>query len=222
MLMVTTTVGMFNGVHCHTSDLWPAVSLHAVLVVRAPSFEHGLIDPTASSNNTDDGSVFGWVELFDTRRELDSGSPSVEVVRYDGAVAARGLGNLTAVSSLLLHGADDGSFWHGSNRQNITNGQGSLLTAVDKLSGSNSLGADNGLNTLAVLVWIVELNLGEGSTTAWIVDNVLDETLDEPVSLGVVERAELGSTLSFGIDRCKDRAGTFSLPANDTSHVFYL
>merc|ERR1719450_1668822 len=65
MLMVTTTVGMLDGVHGHTSDLGPAVPLDAVLVVSAAGLEHGLVAPTATSDDADDGPVLAWVELLD-------------------------------------------------------------------------------------------------------------------------------------------------------------
>merc|ERR1719210_2135182 len=51
MLMVTTTVGMLDGVHGHTSDLRPAVPLDSVLVVRTTSLQHGLVDTTTTGHN---------------------------------------------------------------------------------------------------------------------------------------------------------------------------
>ncbi len=57
MLMVTTTEGMLNGVHSHTTDTWPAVPLGLVLVVGATSLQDGLVNTTASGNHTDNSSV---------------------------------------------------------------------------------------------------------------------------------------------------------------------
>merc|ERR1719203_2272696 len=57
MLMVTTTVGMLDGVHRNTTNLRPAVSLSLVLVVGTTSLQHRLVDPSSSSHNTDHGSV---------------------------------------------------------------------------------------------------------------------------------------------------------------------
>merc|ERR1712227_1145080 len=57
MLMVTTTVGMLDGVHGHTSNLGPAVPLHSVFVVGSAGLEHGLVASTATSNDADDGPV---------------------------------------------------------------------------------------------------------------------------------------------------------------------
>ena len=52
MLMVTTTVGMLNGVHGHTSHNGPAVALSLVLVVRTTGLQDRLVDTTATSNDT--------------------------------------------------------------------------------------------------------------------------------------------------------------------------
>merc|ERR1719216_756188 len=68
MLMVTTTMGMLDGVHGHTSDLGPAVPLDSVLVVSTASLEHGLVASTATSDDADDGPVLGGVELLEAGR----------------------------------------------------------------------------------------------------------------------------------------------------------
>lgn len=52
VLVVTTTVRMFNGVHGHTTYLWPAVPLHLVLVVGATGLEDRLVNTTAAGHNT--------------------------------------------------------------------------------------------------------------------------------------------------------------------------
>lgn len=52
VLMVTTSVGMLNGVHGYTSDNWPAVTLSLVLVVGTSSLQDGLVDTSTTSNNT--------------------------------------------------------------------------------------------------------------------------------------------------------------------------
>lgn len=51
MLVVTTTVGMFNGVHGHTTHLRPAVALCLVFEVSTTSLQHGLVDSATASNN---------------------------------------------------------------------------------------------------------------------------------------------------------------------------
>merc|ERR1711963_941471 len=156
MLMVTTTVGMLDGVHGHTSDLGPAVPLDSVLVVSTASLEHGLVASTATSDHADDGPVLGGVELLDAGGQLDPGSAGVGVVGDDGAVAAGSLGHLAAVAGLLLHGASDGAFRHLSDGQDVTDGKLGLLTAVDKLTSSNTFRGDHDLGPLPVLVRVVE------------------------------------------------------------------
>merc|ERR1719361_2899054 len=58
MLMVTTTVGMLNRVHSHTSNLWPAVPLDSVFMISPTSFQHWFIAPTTSGNAADDGTFW--------------------------------------------------------------------------------------------------------------------------------------------------------------------
>ncbi len=52
VLLVTTTVGMVDGVHCNTSNLGPSVSLCSVLKVSRSSFEEGLVGSLTTGNNT--------------------------------------------------------------------------------------------------------------------------------------------------------------------------
>merc|ERR1712224_670994 len=49
VLVITTTVGVLHRIHGHTTNLWPAVALHAVFVVCTASFEHWFVHTTTSS-----------------------------------------------------------------------------------------------------------------------------------------------------------------------------
>ena len=71
VLVVTSSVGMLHRVHGHTTDLRPAVPLHAVLVVRVTSLQHGLLSPASTSNLTDHGTAAAGDNLLGTRGELD-------------------------------------------------------------------------------------------------------------------------------------------------------
>jgi len=51
VLVVTTSVGMFNGVHSHTTNLGPAVTLRLVLVISSACLQHGLVDTTTTGND---------------------------------------------------------------------------------------------------------------------------------------------------------------------------
>jgi hypothetical protein len=53
---------------------------------------------------------------------------------------------------------------------------------------------------------VAELDLGEGSTTAGIVDDLLDNTTGVSVGLSIVEGTELGRGLvETGVGRCKKK-----------------
>merc|ERR1719511_17741 len=56
--MVTTTVGMLNGVHSHTTHLRPAVTLDLVHVVGTTGLQHGLVD-TSTTGDDANGSPVG-------------------------------------------------------------------------------------------------------------------------------------------------------------------
>jgi len=204
MLMVTTTMGMLDWIHSNTSDFRPAVPLDTVLVVGSSGFQHGFVTSTTASNDTDNSSVVGRVQFFDARWKLDSGPASVWVVGDDSDVTTTGLGKFATVTSLFLHRAADGTFRHLADWQNVTDSQLSFLTSMDELTGANTFRSDHGLVAFPVFVWVVELDLGEGRTSAWVVDDVFDETLDEPVTFGVVEGSELGGAFPFGGDGCED------------------
>jgi len=136
MLMVTTTVWMLDWILGDTSNLWPAITLHSKLVVGTASFQHWLVDSSAAGDQTQRGTVSAGVQLLDAGWELDSGSAGVWVVGHDGAVAAGGLGDLAAVTGLLLQGAHDRTFWHLADWHDVTDAELGLLTAVHKLAGA--------------------------------------------------------------------------------------
>lgn len=51
-------------------------------------------------------------------------------------------------------------------------------TSIDELTSEETLNSDEILSAVLVLVWVSEDNLGEGSTTAGVVNNFLDDSLD--------------------------------------------
>merc|ERR1719319_209380 len=64
MLMVTTTMGMLNGVHSNTTDLGPAVSLCLVFVIGSARLQHWLVDPSTAGNDTNHGTVGAGDDLL--------------------------------------------------------------------------------------------------------------------------------------------------------------
>jgi len=93
-----------------------------------------------------------------------------------------------------------------------------LVTAVNRLAGCSSFSCDEGRSDLAVFVRILEGDLDEWGTTARVVNDVLDDTLDETVSLSEIQRAILGRTLSGSGASFEDAASAFSAGSDDASH----
>ena len=69
VLMVSTSVGMLDGVHGHTTDLGPAVALGLVLVVGTAGLQHGFVNTTATGDNTNHGTVGGGDDLLVALKE---------------------------------------------------------------------------------------------------------------------------------------------------------
>ena len=179
MLVVTTTVGMLDRVHGHTTDLGPAVPLDLVLVVRAAGLQDGLVDTTAAGDDADGGAVGRGDDLLGAGRQLDPGPLSVGVVGDHDGVVAGGTGDTATVAGLLLKVGDDGTLGHLSDRHHVSDGQLSFLAAVDELAGVDTLGSDEELLPGLVPVWVTEVHNGKRGATTGIVDDVLNHTLNK-------------------------------------------
>ena len=105
MLMVSTTEGMFDGIHGDTTDLWPAVSLYFVFVVCATSLQEWFVDTTSSSNDAD-CSTAPWVkDLLCSRWKLDTGLASIGVVGDDDGWVAGCFSKDTTVADFVFNAA---------------------------------------------------------------------------------------------------------------------
>ncbi len=80
MLMVTTTVGVLNGVHGNTSDLGPAVTLDLVLVVVVTGLQNGLISSATTSDDTNSGAGVRLNDLLGTRWQGEAGLVGVSPI----------------------------------------------------------------------------------------------------------------------------------------------
>ena len=210
MLVVTTTERMLHGVLRHTPDLRPAVALDSVLVVRASGLEERLVGTATTGDNTDLGSGDGGDGLLAARGEAKTGRALVLVVRDDNSEATRAASEGATVSNTGLNVADDGTLRNLLQREDVANGEGSLLSAVDKLSGVHALGSDHELRITLVAVSVQELDLRDGSTPSRVVEDLLDDTADIATSLGVVDGSELHGALSGARVGLEDRG--LSLP----------
>jgi len=219
VLMVTTTVRMFDGVHRHTTNLRPAVSLLLVLVERGSGFEHRLIDATTSCDDTDDGTGCGRDSLTSTGRKLYHGLLAVLGVTDNDAGSSGGTSDRTTVGHLVFQHGDDGTFWALADGKDVSDSELSGTTTVDELASVETFDGNHKLLVDLVSVRITEAYFGERSTTTRIVDDFLDQTLHVTVTFSIVEGAKLGSSLSVLGLRGEDSSTTFTLTSYDTSHL---
>lgn len=110
-------------------------------------------------------------------------------------VVARGSSKRTTVTHLLLDVGDNGTLGAGSEREDVADGEGSVLAGVDELAGVHALVGDEGLGVELEAVGVTEDDLGQRGTTAGVVDDLLHDTTNIAVSLSEVESAELGGGL---------------------------
>ena len=113
----------------------------------------------------------------------------------NGDVVTGGTADSTTVTNLLLDVGDNGTLRDGGKGEDVADGESGVLAGVDELAGVHALVGDEGLALLLELVGGVEDNAGERSTTTGVVDDLLHNTTDVAVALGIVERSELSRGL---------------------------
>jgi hypothetical protein len=139
--MVTTTVRMVDGVHSNTTSLGPRVTLDLVLVVSTTGLQEGLVDTTTTSNDTNSSTGSGGDDLLGTRGETETGL-TIFTVTNDSSIVTGGTGQSTTITNLFFDVAHNGTFGDGGQGQDITNVQGSLLTAVEELTSVHTFGGN--------------------------------------------------------------------------------
>lgn len=132
------------------------------------SLEHGLVDTSSTSDDTDGSTGIVLDRLLGSGRKTDTSATGVGIVSDDGSVVTGGTGERTTVTSLLLDVADDGTFGELSEGENVSDGEGSLLSAEDESTGRESFSGDEGLGAHLVTVRVTEDDTGEGSTTVFL------------------------------------------------------
>jgi hypothetical protein len=219
VLVITTTVRVLNGVHSHTTDHRPPVALSGVLVVSTASFEHGLINTTTASDEANGGTSSGEHGSLDAGGHADTALASLGVVGNNGAVVTGGASNFASVPGFLLHVANNSTFGHVSQREDVADLEGGFFATVDKLSGVHTFGTDEVLLHGLELVRVAEGNLGNGSTSARVVHDLPDDTFDVAVLLGVVKRPDLTFSDAVSGVGLEDPSATSTLDSDNTSHV---
>ena len=217
VLMVTTTMRMLHGVHRHTSNLGPAVALVLVLVVRTSRLQKRFVETSTSGNNSDHGSAVPRDGLLGAGRQTDLGLSGVLVVGNNGGRVTRALGEATAVTGFVFDVANHRTLGHRAKRKNISDSELRFSTAVDELTGVHTLGRDEEVFVQFELVGVLEDNLRERGSSAGLMDDLLHDSFDVSLLLGVVERSHFDGTLAkFGVG-FKHGSRTLSLSCRDES-----
>ena len=125
MLLVTTTMGMVDGVHSDTSNTGPSVSLGLVLPERSTSLQEGLVGSLATSDDTNHGSAVTLDSLSDTGWESYSSLLHVLGVTDNNGGGTGGSGEGGSISVLGLNIANNSAFGHHVNWHDIANSEGS-------------------------------------------------------------------------------------------------
>merc|ERR1719209_31024 len=217
--MVTTTVRMLDGVHGHTTNLRPRVPLSLVLEVGSAGLQQRLIDSSSTGDDADHRAVAGRNRLLRSRRQFHFRPSHIRVVGDDGGVVARSSGQFAAISQLLLQLADDGSLWHGADGHHVADGQRRLLAAVDELARVHALHGDERLLALLKFVRISELDDGQRRASTRVVNDVLHDALDVPVTLGIVGGPQSSGAFAMFVVGRKDRPRPLTLRTNDATHL---
>ncbi len=186
-----------DGVHGHTTGLGEVVPLALGLEEGPAGLEQRLVDPAATSDDTDGGTGVTADGLLGAGRETDAGlGLALGRVADDGGVVARGARERSTVTGLLLDVAHDRTFGALVDREHVANVEGGLLAAVDERAGAQALGRDERLGLELVAVRVAEGDSRERCATASVVDNVLDDAADVAVALGKVQGTEAGRVLA--------------------------
>jgi len=222
VLLVSTTVRVINGVHRNTTHDRPRISLHSVLVESAASLEHGLVSTSTAGNEADHGAALVADSLLRAGGKANTGDTLVGVLRHDDGVGTGGTGHLSAVTGELLDVADGGTLRQVANRDDVTDCKSGLDAVVYELTSVHALRSGDQNVLLLEAVGILELDLGDRSTTARIVDDVLDNTLGITLTLGEVQLVVGHSSLAKVGVRTKHGSLSLSLRSDNFSHCDYM
>jgi hypothetical protein len=221
VLVITSSVRVLHGIHCHTADDGPAVAFGFVLVVSATSFQHRLVNATTSSDDTDLTTGIRLDDLLGSRGETEASLVGLLVVRDNGAVVTGGAGDSTAVTGALLDVGHDGSLRHGTERKDVSDLKSGLASAVHELTGVQTLNGNEVLLHGSILVRVTELHASERSSSAGVVDDLTHNSFNISVALTEIVDAQLGSSLAVLVVRAEDKSVSLSLTlgAKWSSHL---
>ena len=196
VLVVTSSVGMLHRILRDTTNFRPAIALHRVFVVSSSSLEKGLVGTSSSSYNSNLSTDCRWDCLFASRRKAETSGSLVLIVCDHNREGTTGACKRTTVAKLGFYIANNRSLGHAVQRQDVPNSQGSLLPAVDELTGVHAFRAQKEFGVSFIAVGIQELDFRNRSSTTRVVDNVLNDTPNVSMLLSIVQWTEFHGTLA--------------------------
>ena len=164
VLVVASTVGVLNGVHGHTTDLGPFVTLDMVLVVGTTSLEKRLVKTTTTGNETDRCTGFVGDGLLHARWKADLGTASIFVVGHNDAVGTGSTSECTTISGAVFEVANDSTFGDLVQWKDVSNSDLGLGSAVHELTSVHTLGGKEVLLVVLEPVSVTEHNLCDWGT----------------------------------------------------------
>jgi hypothetical protein len=194
--MVTSSVRMLDGILRNSTNLGPAVALDGIFVVGISGLQQRLIGTATTGDDTNLRSDRRGHGFLSTRRQTHTSGSLLFIVRDDNRKGSRAASKGTTVSLLGLNVANNGSLGNNIQGQDIAYSQGSLLSAIDKLTSVHAFCADKEFVISLETVGIQKLNLGNGSTTTRVMKNLLDDSTNVTSLFGIVDRTELDGTLT--------------------------
>ena len=218
VLMVTTTVRVLHWVHCHTTNLWPLVTLDSVLVECTASLKERLVCTSTTSDNAYGCTALVAYGLLGSGRKSNASGSLVFIVVHDNCVVTGALGELSTISWLCLNVAHDGTLRHGVKREDIANTELGLLSAVNKLTSVSSLNSNEKEVVALITVCVLELHLSNWCSSSWFVNDILDDTLCVALTLSEVKCSQLARTNSILGVTLENGALTLTTSSNNFSH----
>lgn len=126
VLLVTTTMGMVDGVHSNTSNSGPGSSaLGLPSVVGVSGLANGLVSSATAGDEADHGSAGAWDGGTGAGGKSDTGLLAVIGVADDDGGGAGSSGEGASVTGLGFAVGDDGTFGEAVDGQDIADGEGS-------------------------------------------------------------------------------------------------
>jgi hypothetical protein len=121
------------------------VALCLELVIRSSSFQQWLVDSSTTSDNPNRSSSIARDRLLRTTRQSDTSLVLLGGMSDDGSIVPRRPSECSTITDLLLDIADDGSFGHIGEREDISDGESGFLSAIYKGSSVQTFCCDEGL-----------------------------------------------------------------------------